>query len=444
MSAEAAPAPRPPRKLFYGWVVVAVAFVTMGVAVSARTGFGLLLPPIIEETGWDVSVASHAFSVGFLASTAVLPVIGWAMVRYGPRAVIPLGGLLTSLGYLAAREVTTPLEFYAALGLLAINGSMAMSYISHSMFLPNWFVRNRGLAIGIAFGGVGVLGAVLLPALQWLIETVGWREACLWIAACVAIGVIPLNLIFARTRPEDLGLRPDGDAAPEPGAGPSAPDPVVDRVWARREWTLALAMRTGRFWWLSSGYFCMLFIWYAVQQHQTLHLLQSGFDGVTAASALGMVALFGVAGQIGIGGLSDRIGREAAWAIALSGFAITALLLLALEGVASPVLLWSMVVAQGLLGNGAAALFGAMPAEIFQGRRFPAIFAAITLIANTGAACGVSLTGWILDVEGGYATAWWLCLALSAYSAFAIWMASPRKVRLVAGMAKRRAAAQAG
>jgi MFS family permease len=365
------------------------------------------------------------------------------MGRYGPRVVIPLGGLLVSLGYLAAREVTSPLELYAAFGLLAINGSMAMSYISHSMFLPNWFVRNRGLAIGIAFGGVGALGAVLLPVLQWLIETVGWRQACLWVAICVAVGVIPLNLIFARTRPEDMGLLPDGDAAPEPGAAPRAPDPIVDAEWAARDWTLGMAMRTGRFWWLGSGYFCMLFIWYAVQQHQTLHLLESGFDGATAAFALGMVAFFGIAGQIGIGALSDRIGREMAWTIALSGFAITALLLLALEGVASPLLLWSMVVAQGLLGNGAAAIFGAIPAEIFSGRRFPGIFAIITVIANFGAASGVWALGWIRDVEGGYATGWWLCLALSVYGAIAVWMAAPRKVRLVAGMAKRRAAAQA-
>ena len=120
-----------------------------------------------------------------------------------------------------------------------------------------------------------------------------------------------------------------------------------------------------------------------------------------------------------------------------------ALLMLALEGVASPVLLWSMVVAQGLLGNGAAAIFGAIPAEIFQGRRFPGIFAMITVIANFGAACGVWALGWIRDVEGGYATGWWLCLGLSIFAAFAVWMAAPRKVRLVAGMAKRRAAAQA-
>lgn len=430
-------------RLFYGWIVVAVAFVTMGVAVSARTGYSLLLPPIIAESGWNAGLASGAFSVGFLASTAVLPVIGWAMSRTGPRVIIPIGGALVAAGYLAARHVTTPLELYAAFGLLAVNGSMAMSYISHSMFLPNWFVRNRGLAVGIAFGGVGGLGAVLLPALQWSIDAHGWREACLYVAITVAAVIIPLNLILARKRPEDLGLLPDGDAAPEPGEVSRAVDTVVNREWAATEWTLGRAMGTGAFWWLGLGYFCMLFVWYAVQQHQTVHLLAAGFDGTTAAFALGMVAFFGIFGQIGLGALSDRIGREKAWTIGISGFAATAVLLVLLEGVPSPVLLWAMVLAQGLIGNGVTAMFGAMPAELFQGRNFPTIFSIITVMANIGAASGVYAMGLIRDMTGDYDLGWWLCFGLTCLSGVAIWAAGPRRVRMVAGVAKRRAAAAA-
>jgi len=174
-----------------------------------------------------------------------------------------------------------------------------------------------------------------------------------------------------------------------------------------------------------------------------VHLLAAGFDGTTAAFALGMVAFFGIFGQIGLGALSDRIGREKAWTIGLSGFGATTVLLVLLEGVPSPVLLWAMVIAQGLIGNGVTSMFGAMPAELFQGRNFPTIFSMITVMANIGAASGVYALGLIRDLTGDYDIGWWLCLGLVVLSGVAIWAAAPRRVRVVAGVAKRRAAAAA-
>ena len=78
------------------------------------------------------------------------------MDRWGPRAVIPMGAILVIGGLYGATGVTTPLGFYLTLGALIISGTMAMSYTSHSMFLPNWFSHRRGLAIGISFSGAGV------------------------------------------------------------------------------------------------------------------------------------------------------------------------------------------------------------------------------------------------------------------------------------------------
>jgi MFS family permease len=436
--ARAPGAPRP--KLFYGWIVVAVAFVTMGVAVTARTGFSLLFPEMVAEFGWDSGLTAGAFSVGFIASTAFLPVVGWLMGRFGPQGAIPVGALMVGAGYLAATRITNPLELYLAFGLLAVNGSMAMSYISHSMFLPNWFVRNRGLAIGLAFAGVGVGGVTLLPLMQWGIETYGWRTACLAVAIVTVAAIIPLNAVFQRMRPEQMGLEPDGDARPEPGAAPRHPDPVVNREWAETEWTLRLAIRTAPFWWVAAGNFCALFIWYAIQIHQTRFLVEAGFDPATAAFALGMVAFGGIFGQIALGALSDRVGREVGWTIAVSGYLLSAIFLLMLDRAPSPLLLWAMVAAQGLLGNGLAAMFGAIPMEIFQSRRYPAIFSTIALLANFGAGAGVFVMGEIHDATGGYAPGFWLIMALSVLSAVCMWKAAPRKVRLVAGRAKTRAA----
>ena len=151
---------------FYGWIVVAVAFVTLGIGVNARTSFSLLFPPILAEFGWDRALTAAAFSVGFVASTIFAPFIGLLMDRFGPRYVLAFGLLMVSAGMASATRIQTPLHLYLTLGVLVVGGSVFTSYIGHSLFLPNWFVRRRGLAIGIAFSGVGIGSIVIFPWMQ--------------------------------------------------------------------------------------------------------------------------------------------------------------------------------------------------------------------------------------------------------------------------------------
>src|SRR5439155_1205548 len=259
---------------FYGWVIVAVAFVTMGVGVNARTAFSLLFPPILDEFGWERGVTAGAFSFGFLVSAVLSPSLGRLMDRRGPRVVIELG--------------------------------------------------------------VGLMAAGLLLA-----------------------PLAPLNLLLRR-RPEDLGLEPDGDDAPPGSPAANRTANVVDLAWAAVDWTLGRAMRTTRFWWIMVGYFCGLFAWYAVQVHQTKYLVEIGFSPTDAAWALGVVSLAGIPGQIALGHLSDRIGREWVWTVGSLGFALCYLALLFLRHAPTPTLLYLMVVSQGMLGYGLTSVVGAI------------------------------------------------------------------------------------
>lgn len=426
----------PPVRLpfFYGWVVVAVAFVTMAIGVNTRISFSLLYPPILDEFGWDRATIAAAFSLGFAASALYSPFIGMAMDRFGPRIVIPFGALVISAGLALTTEATRPWHFYLSLGVLVIGGTVLISYVGHSMILPNWFVRRRGLATGIAFSGVGVGSIVLFPWLQGLIGTSGWRAACWALAGLLLVIVLPLNLALQRQRPADLGLMPDGDRG-EAGAaaGPEVADNVVDHRWAATEWTLALALRTTRFWWLFAAFFGGLFVWYGVQVHQTKYLVEIGFTPALAAWALGLVGLTGIAGQIAIGHLSDRVGREWAWTLAATGFVLCHLCLLALEREPSTLLVYLMAASQGLLGYGLATVYGAIPAELFQGKHFGSIFGTLGSASILGAASGPWLMGAIYDRTGSYVPAFWLAIAISLVSVVCIWCAAPRKVRVVAG-----------
>jgi MFS family permease len=421
---------------FYGWVIVAVVFVTMGVAVNARTAFSLLFPPILDEFGWDRGMTAGAFSFGFVVSAIMSPSLGRLMDRRGPLVVNELGVVLIGSGLLLAALVQRPWQLYATLGMLVGAGSVCLGYTGQGLFLPNWFVRRRGLAMSLAFSGVGVGSVILLPWLQGMIVRVGWRDACLALGVLVLALLLPLNLLVRR-RPEDIGLAPDGDVASHPAVAARAIANIVDPAWVAVDWTIGRAIRTSRFWWIAVGYFCALFTWYAVQVHQTKYLVEIGFSPVLAAWALGGVSLAAIPGQIVLGHLSDRIGREFVWAVGNFGFALTLLLLLLLRDTPTLPLLYLMIAAQGVLGYGVVSVIGAIPAEIFQGPHYGTIFGTLMLASIGGGAAGPWLAGALHDATGSYTIAYWIAICCSLLSAIAIWFAAPRKVRAVAGRVAR-------
>tara|TARA_A100001015_G_scaffold321428_1_gene452124 strand:- start:7114 stop:7632 length:519 start_codon:yes stop_codon:yes gene_type:complete len=154
---------------YYGWIVVVVAFLTMAIAVNARTSFSLLFPPILSEFEWSRGVTAGVFSIGFVVSTLLTPCIGMLMDKFGPRVVIPIGAILTSTGLICSTISSEPWHFYFTLGVLLIGGSVFMSYFGHTLFLPNWFDRKRGFAMGLAFAGAGLGAILLLPVIQNII-----------------------------------------------------------------------------------------------------------------------------------------------------------------------------------------------------------------------------------------------------------------------------------
>jgi MFS family permease len=419
-----------PLPFFYGWIIIAVTFVTMAIGVNARTSFSLFFPPIIDEFGWERGVTAGAFSFGFLVSAAVSPLIGRTMDRFGPRMVMELGVALMAGGLLLAPLTTQPWHLYLTIGVLVGAGSVCLGYSGQSLFLTNWFNRRRGLAMGLAFAGVGIGSITLLPWVQHMIEQTGWRTACTAMGTLVLVVLVPINLLL-RKRPQDIGLEPDGDPTPSPSVIPISN--IVDPVWAGIDWTLSRALRTARFWWIALGYFCGLYIWYAVQVHQTKYLLDIGFSPNVAVWALGAVSLLGIPGQIALGHLSDRVGREWIWAASCLGFAICFAALVALKYFPALPLVYLMVLTQGALGYGLTSIMGAVVVEIFQGKHYGSIFGTIMLAALAGGAAGPWVTGALHDLSGTYTLAFVIGIGVSALSAVAIWQAGPRKIRAVAG-----------
>jgi MFS family permease len=407
---------------YYGWVVVAVAFVTMAIGVNVRTGFSLLFPPILAEFGWTRGDTAGAFSVGFFVSAALAPPLGYAMDRWGPRWVVPVGALLVGIGLALATLTTRPWHLYLTLGVLVVGSTVILTYTGHAMFLPHWFVRRRGLAIGIAFSGVGVGSILIFPWMQAIIAAAGWRQACWVLAALMLAVVLPLNFLLQRKQPAELGLLPDGAAQPRAASSGAPPRPA-----AAGAWTFRRAMRSAPFWWLVVADFFAMIAWYTVQVHQTKYLIEIGISPTAAAFALGLVGLTGIAGQIGLGHFADRIGTEWAWTLGAMGFVVCYVLLLALQRYPSVWLVYLMVAAQGGLGYGIASVFGSIPAQIFQGRAYASIFGILSLAISLGAGLGPWLGGVLQDRFGSYTPAFWLGLVSSAIAIAGVWIAAPSK-----------------
>ena len=419
---------------YYGWLIVGIAFVTMAIGVTGRTAFSLLMPPLIDEFKWDRGLAAGAFSFGFLVSAALSPIVGRVMDARGPRIVILTGVALMSAGLLLAPLVTSPWHLYVTLGVAVGGGANMMTYTAHSQFLPNWFVRRRALAISIAFAGAGVGAVLLLPWLQTIILAKGWRASCVAMGWLVLLGIAPLTPLVKKG-PADVGQGPDGDSASPDMAAKRNAAAIVDPVWAATEWTLGRAVRTVRFWWIVLGYFLALTAWYAAQVHQTKYLLEIGFSPLVAAWALGAVSVIAIPGQILLGGLSDRIGREWIWTVGCLGFVFSCAALLALEHWQSSTLLYSMVFAQGFFGYALTSVMGPIVAEIFEGPHYGSVFGTVTIALIGGGAAGPWMAGAIHDATGSYRLAFLLIITFCLVSVVAIWMAGPRKIRVVAGRA---------
>ena len=417
---------------FYGWVIVGIGFVTMAISVTARTSYSLLLPPLLDEFGWDRGLVAGAFSFGFLVSAVLGPLIGRLMDRRGPRVVIEMGVMMMSCGLVLAVFIREPWQLYLTLGVLAGAGANCMSYTVQSSFLPNWFVRRRGLALSITFSGVGVGAIVLLPLLQSIIQEDGWRTACFTIGIVALVVLGPINL-FIWHRPEDVGQRPDGASEAAAAATKARASSIVDPAWASTDWTLHRALRTARFWWIALGYASAMFAWYAVQVHQTKYLIEIGIAPLEAALALGLVSIVAIPGQIALGALSDRIGREWVWSVGCIGFAICYIALIGLEHHPTRILLYVMVIAQGLLGYALPSVMGPIAVEIFEGPQYGRIFGTLSIALVVGGAIGPWAAGVIYDRTGSYNLGFIIAIACCVVSSLAIWLAAPRTVRRVAG-----------
>ncbi|MBI4639095.1 MAG: MFS transporter [Candidatus Tectomicrobia bacterium] len=416
-------------KFFYGWIIVAVSFLTLGLSYGTRQAFAIFLVPMLEEFGWSRASLSSAFSLHSVVALVSVPLGGALVDRFGPRVVFPLGSLIMILGLVMCAKSTTLWEFYIAFGLIVSFGRSIMSMGPNSAVLSNWFVKKRGKAMGIAAAGSGFAMLPLAPLLQYVISTRGWRAAYLVFSALILL-LIPLTALLQRRTPQEMGLLPDGESDPEKYYG--EPDGVAQKDRTRsgeeeekgEEWTVLKAIGTYQFWSLFSGFFFGNLV-QAVQIHQMAFLVDVGYSRMLAASALGLIATVSTLGTISFGTLSDRIGREISYTIG-AGFGIVAILtLILIQDPSQPWMVYLYTVLFGLGTRGS--LIPSIAADIFHGRHFGAIYGVVAIGIALGNIFAPWFGGYIFDITGSYRIAFAAAMGGIALACLFIWIAAPRK-----------------
>jgi MFS family permease len=406
-------------RVFYGWVMVAVAFVTQFVSSGVIFyTFGVALKE------WTVEFEAGRFGVSGIhfvmpwAGAAIAPLVGRLASGGHLRLLIPAGALAAGLGFCAISQATSLWQLYVVYPLLMAYAAGTLSGVGASTLVVNWFSKTRATALGISQIGASFGGMVMAPLTVSLFGEHGWRNVYLGFGLAI-LAIAPLLAWLIVGRPADRGLHPDGIAQPA-AAAPPAPREGPASASART------ALQDGNLWLIAfiTGVGFMLSS--VVVTHLVAMATDAGVEPLRASRLLAIMATVAAVGKIVFGRLADRAGVQTAYAvsIALEVVALGGILLLptslALEGITA-------ILGLGIGGN--LPLSAALIARTFGPTAFGSMMGMKTMLMTPLVATGTPFAGWIFDETGSYRIAFAVFLGLILLSLAALWRVRPPVVQ---------------
>ncbi len=387
-------------KIYYGWIITGAVFINLAMAYGAQYSFGVLFPSLLQEFGWTRQSVAGAFSLyTFMYSTLGILLGRWSD-RFGPRIVLVFGSLCLGAGIGLISQVQSPWHLYVFYGLLASWG-MSATYFTANPTVVKWFIRKRGLALGLAQSGLG-LGIIAIPPFCGaLLAQFGWRPACIVLGGAVFLVLLGMSF-FLVGHPEKMGLRPDG---PLTGGQSSSSTMGEGNLFQETSYSPSEAMRTRSFWILNAIFFCTWVFVFLPLVHLVVFALDIGLSQKAAFAALGGLGAGSTIGRLTMGFLSDRIGRKAALAVNL---ALQAFCWFWIMGTSTGWMLFFFAVLFGFSYGGVSAIFPAIVGDYFGRLQAASVIGAIFTIAGISSAIGPVAAGMIYDWTRSYQPAFLL------------------------------------
>ncbi|HEV2283519.1 MAG TPA: MFS transporter [bacterium] len=310
-------------RLYYGWIVAGVTFLTLLAAAGVRSTPGVLIVPLEHEFGWNREVVPAAVSISLLLYGFSGPFASALMDRFGVRRIVlfSLASVAAGVGLTTVMRNSWQLDLLWGLVVGVGTGSMAMTLGAY--IATRWFVERRGLIMGLFSASSATGQLIFLPLLASLVVLHGWRSASLTVSV-VALAMIPIAALLMRNDPAEIGLRPYG-ASPDDGPSPEVPrfaaaaqgpaqaaadarpavrpiNPAVAAVRALRD-----SMGVRDFWLLAGSFFvCGASTNGLIGTHLIPASMEHGIPEVAAAGVLATIGVFDLIGTVCSGWLTDR------------------------------------------------------------------------------------------------------------------------------------------
>ncbi len=402
--------------IFYGWVILAAGFIGAVMMGPSQTfTVSLFTDTFVTELGISRSAVSLIYGAATLGASLLLPITGRLVDRHGTRRMMLLVTLAFVASLAAMSRVAGAAGLLAALLALRFLGFGSMQLVSNNI-IAQWFVRRRGLVMGLA-GQSLAISLFLFPALaEFLIHQFTWRGAWIALSLIVLAVAVPVVLLLYRDRPELYGLRPDGNAPR---------DRLYPDIAAEENWTLSEARGTSVFWVFTLAFMVMATINAGLIFHQSSIFAERGLSRSTAVTAFQVMALVSIAGNLGMGHLLDRVSARLLLVVQL---AILSAALLLLQVMHTP---WETLIYATLLGlamGGFRVMDSTVWAKYFGRRHLGSIRGATMIGSVGGTALGAYPLALSYDLTGSYSVALTaLLLPPIAISLAMIFVKRPRK-----------------
>ena len=407
-------------RFFYGYIVAAAGFIAWFIGWGVFSiCFGVFLKPLLNEFGWTRAETTLAYSLSFLVQAGLGIITGWLTDKLGPRIVVTILGSFIGWSYLLISQIHTLWQLVICYSVL---GGIGASILNTPIMatVTRWFIKRRGLMVGIVQSGAGIGGFFLAPLSGWLILHYGWRNASLVLGISTAALMILSGLFLIRD-PKDIGQFPDG-------CGPVKSEEIKIENGKPKTANvpLSLLMRTAPFWMVAGMYAIFGYVRSTFIAHTATHVQDLGFSLVDGANVVGVLSVASIIGRIGMGRVADMIGNRKTLIISFISFTLSIGWLL-IAGNLWGVYLFALI--YGFAWGALAVLRFAVTAEVFGLASAGFIMGIVSFPDSLSAMLSSYLSGLICDLAGSYRAAFVICAAVSFLGIILSWRLKPARLQ---------------
>ena len=347
----------------------------------------VFLLPLEHDLGWTRSQTTSVYSIYLLVTGLSSPIVGMLFDRWGPRALYTCGMASLAGAFLLAPQVQTLWQFYATIGAMTGIAAASLGMVPSSSLISRWFRERLGTAISAAFAGLGMGALLIVPGVQYLLQTHNWRESY-QVMGSVLLVLVPLVFFlpwkrYAAGRPDYIQLK-KSSTAPE------------------HDWTVGEAMRTRPFWGLVWIFFFTAMGMFTIMVQTVAYLVEQGFSPITAATAFGFASMLSVVGVVGTGAIADRIGPRRIVSLTFVGSIAGVSILLLMTWFPVQSLLAAFVLSFGICQGARGPVVSAISTRLFAGSHVAGIYGLIYASNAVGAGLGSLMAGLLHDFTGSY------------------------------------------